>query len=426
MNKEKTLKRITVALLLFICGILFAGADNNRADAAVKWNTSKKITVKKGKVTYYAYLSANKKQSWVYKVKIPSGKKVTLSFPAKVHSAKLTTIGSPDSIRPVPDSERQDAVYNILGSSGEPWHGLAGDDVPEVREVIIPDTVKTIGSAAFCAFTGMKKLSLSKNITQLSSYTFYMCEGLKEVHLGKKIRKISDTAFEQCTSLVSYSVDKSNKNMKSKNGLILSKNGRNILAAPFGIRKVRIPAGVKTIEKEMFKSSKIREVWIPASLKTIGSGAFDRTHLRKWHIDSKNKYFGKKNGCVYGKKSGKLVFMCYSDKKLQIPSQVTVVDNTFSVQKEDGLCTYQIVFPKTLKKISVDWKKSISGILAGTLYDLKIYFTASKVPQVTNANKHGFPEDLVNSAMIFAPKKYVSVYNAWVKKYDPNASVQEY
>lgn len=88
---------------------------------------------------------------------------------------------------------------------------------------------------------------------------------------------IDDYAFAGCTSLVIIEVDENNKNYKSIDGNLYSKNGASLLRYAIGKKDVSftIPDHVTRIYKLAFGDcTSLISVVIPTSVKTIDMWAF--------------------------------------------------------------------------------------------------------------------------------------------------------
>ena len=392
-------------LLVLVFGVLIISSGTAQAKSTQsiekKWDNSKEIVVDNGTTKFYAYLSKDKKESWIFKVEPYSDESIRLKFPKKIQSAKLTTIGAIDELYPGED----DSCRNICGGMFEPWHGEASEIGAEIVNVTMPDSVKTLSASAFAGFVDMKSITISKNLKSIPAYAFYCCDSLKSFTVGKNIRKISESAFDDCEKLKNIAVEKGNAKYQSQNGMLLNRTGDTIILAPYALKKVRIPEGVKKIGKKLFYKKKIREVWIPKSLKKIGANAFSRTRLGKWHIAKGNSAFGKTKECVYEKKTGRLVFLFSSEKKVRLPKEVTRIDNTLSVQK---FGVEKLVLPKTFKVWGDGWTDEIQALFGNE--ELNVYFTSSSLPKI---------KDIVGDSVsdYFVPvisKKNKKKYQKWL------------
>lgn len=69
-----------------------ASVGNVQSKSNSKWETQKPITISQNDVRYYAYLSKDKKESWIYKID-PIKKVNKLVIPKKIKAASVTRIG---------------------------------------------------------------------------------------------------------------------------------------------------------------------------------------------------------------------------------------------------------------------------------------------------------------------------------------------
>ena len=65
-------------------------------------------------------------------------------------------------------------------------------------------------------------------------------------HDPEKCVKIADTFFSQCESLTQIVVSVNNGSYCSKNGALLTKDGKTLLRCPGGIEDFVVPEGVTT------------------------------------------------------------------------------------------------------------------------------------------------------------------------------------
>lgn len=70
-----------------------------------------------------------------------------------------------------------------------------------IKSIIIPDTVTIIGSSAFYKCKNLTEIILPKNLTTLGEFTFYECSALKKITLPEGITTLATAIFSQCTSL---------------------------------------------------------------------------------------------------------------------------------------------------------------------------------------------------------------------------------
>ena len=366
-----------MVLSLCVLGAAHIEAEAKSSAAEEKWSMEKDTVVSKKGVKYHVYFSKDKKECWVHKVEVKSKKVTKLNFPQKIKNKKLTTIGALPELYPDDNQENQlDACVSIMGEVFEPWHETGADAKTNIQSVKIPNTVKVLGHSSLAGLKKCKRVQLSSNITSIGCYEFYDNRALEQIEIGRKCKEIQRNAFNKCYKLRKITVHKKNNFFSSKKGLLLTKNKKELICVPCGMKKIKIPKGVTTIANEVFCDSKIKEIWIPKSLKKIGEGAFGSTNIKKWHIAS-GSFMAKTKECIYSKESGDLLYLFHCDSPEKLTNHVTrIIGASFSraVDEERGGTIGTLYLPKNLKEMDLHgWNK---------LYCKHIYFTSPEPPKV--------------------------------------------
>lgn len=78
-------------------------------------------------------------------------------------------------------------------------HGVKGD-------IIVPDTVTTIGEEAFYGRIGLTSIEIPKSVTNIGTSAFCYCYGLEDVTIPDSVTEIGIFAFSCCESLTSVTV----------------------------------------------------------------------------------------------------------------------------------------------------------------------------------------------------------------------------
>ena len=70
-----------------------------------------------------------------------------------------------------------------------------------ITEVVVPESVKIIGEAAFRECENLEYVEFPKGLQRIENKAFYKCKALKDVHFPEDLEHIGNDAFYQCNSI---------------------------------------------------------------------------------------------------------------------------------------------------------------------------------------------------------------------------------
>ena len=132
----------------------------------------------------------------------------------------------------------------------------------DCTEVILPDTITTIGINAF-QYCSLSKITLSNNLTEMGDYAFYYCDNLVSVDIPASLKEIPFHAFYRCIALSSVTLHEG-----------LEVIGARAFGVCRSLSSISIPTTVTEIGGGAFANSGLTSAVIPGNVVTLGAGAF--------------------------------------------------------------------------------------------------------------------------------------------------------
>ncbi len=156
-----------------------------------------------------------------------------------------------------------------------------------LTNITLPESLTSIGTEAFDGCSGLKGITLPKSLTIIKDRAFRACSSLTSITLPESLTSIGTEAFDGCYSLASVTLPASlktvatnafgesgikafampcaNKKFKTENGLLLSGDGKKLIAyPPMGDRaECTIPESVTQIMGKAFSGNKHSHIVIP-------------------------------------------------------------------------------------------------------------------------------------------------------------------
>lgn len=145
----------------------------------------------------------------------------------------------------------------------------------------IPDGITEVSQNAAIG-SSIKQLDLNQTKI-IGNNAFNSCSALESVTIGKDVNKIGQGAFTNCQFIETFVVDIQNSNYVAKDGVIFTKDGKNLLLYPCGKKNDYIvPEGTVKIEAFAFSDvQKLERIKIAKTVTTIGESAFKGAKVLK-------------------------------------------------------------------------------------------------------------------------------------------------
>ena len=179
-----------------------------------------------------------------------------------------------------------------------------------LKEIILPNTLETVGKRAFYGCTGLESVvvgtgtttidssafydcsslsavTLPSGLTSIASSAFYNCSALAEITIPDSVTSIGNTAFYNCTALESVSISTDLTSLSSSaftnctniHNLTYTGSGSvtsDLVLNKTGIQNVTITDTVTSISESAFtNATSLKNATIGDGVTTIGNAAFD-------------------------------------------------------------------------------------------------------------------------------------------------------
>lgn len=171
-----------------------------------------------------------------------------------------------------------------------------------------------VGKAMLASCEKLKRIVLPLQTTKIEADAFRNCSSLHTIEVPTLVESIETSAG--CTALAEINVQAGNSHYSSKDGVLLSGDGKSILWFPMGkegeytlpstvttvgdyafrncrIETFRFADGLTSIGKYAFYNSSVKEVSLPSTVKQIPTGLFQKcADLTTVHLGKNTELLG--------------------------------------------------------------------------------------------------------------------------------------
>lgn len=129
----------------------------------------------------------------------------------KTQTATLISYSGDDKKLVIPDNYQGITVTKIHYA---PF--LYNINAKNIKEIVLPNTIVSIGSAAFANLTSLEKINLPNSIEEIEQSVFRNCVSLQQIELPENLQEIKQLTFCDCKSLTEITIPKSVQKMLSQ------------------------------------------------------------------------------------------------------------------------------------------------------------------------------------------------------------------
>ena len=174
----------------------------------------------------------------------------TITVPTELDGRKVTGLGESSFSGIYSDHQKNDTLCSFCN---------------KIQSVTIPESVTSIGRAAFMYCTGLTSLTIKGVATSIGAVAFSSCTSLTSLSLVGSFQTIGEHAFASCNSLTSLSLT-----------CDVQKIGDYAFVTCNSLTSLSLTGDIQEIGDYAFYSCpSLKTVTLPKSLTSIGSHAFD-------------------------------------------------------------------------------------------------------------------------------------------------------
>ena len=133
-----------------------------------------------------------------------------------------------------------------------------------ITEIIIGNSVQSIGDYAFEDCSNVTNLVIGNNVTSIGEYAFSRCTRLRNLIIPSSVKSIGNFCFSYCMAIESVTIPSTVETL-----------GAGAFSTCEGLVSVNIESGITSIEGSTFSYCiNLVRVTIPATVESIGNNAF--------------------------------------------------------------------------------------------------------------------------------------------------------
>ncbi len=223
----------------------------------------------------------------------------------------------------------------------------------QFESIKLPNSLKIIEEKSFIYCDKLQKINFPEGLLAIKKEAFCGCCNIKTIYIPASVVELGDMAFYNCSSIESFKIDSNSNNYTFENGIIFSKDKRELILAIGSLieENIRLPEGLLVINEGAFRNCQIlKSIDLPSSIQKLGDFAFDSCiNLQNIHLPKGLKSIGSNcfSHCFIEnilipssiEYIGKMAFSaCYQLKEIQVESNLNYVSKSGVLFKTKNEC----------------------------------------------------------------------------------------
>ena len=277
-----------------------------------------------------------------------------------------------------------------------------------LTSIDIPISIKEIGEYAFQRCLSLHEVSIHEGLERINKEAFSRC-GFTSITIPTSVSFIGERVWVLCPNLIDINVDDNNQNYCSINGVLFTKDKKNLVAFPCKREgSYNIPIGTEVINPCAFCFSALEDIVFPESLKSIGEKAFQAMeNLKEFTIPSTITTIGEGafRDCINLKSVDfecniieipeGMFYNCISLNSIHLPEDITSIG------------AYAFLACEKLTEITIPSKVTYIGDFAFAYTGLRKVTSLMETPCTISSSVF---ENLYSDPVLYVPEQSVAAY----------------
>ncbi len=213
---------------------------------------------------------------------------------------------------------------------------VLSDDL-SVVDIVLPDSLKIIGSHAFSCYGFLSHVTLNEGIESIG-YLAFWSSGLAELHIPSSVTNLQEGVFAGAFhgGHTPVTIDAGNVNYVVVDGCVYDVDMKTLVFCPPTHENIDIPESVEVISAKAFHGCdmirelsfgrNIREIRDPINIHEVGP-LISTYSLERIYVSEDNPYYSSFEGSLYNKDKTSLVFCPLATEELRLPATVCELDS---------------------------------------------------------------------------------------------------